>query len=321
MDDHDLTLVDATGALQQVYLPPGGSAEIRATLTPGDWKLYCSLFAGTPESHEQMGMAARHPRPRRPHPRLPARPGRPRGAGPGGPLGRAGPPPRPPRRAIGSAACPRARPSSFPAPSPATTWPGCATPPPPPRLPPPRGGALRAGPGDRADGPRGARGGGPYAGGRTARALVPARRLTLVPVLRAGLAMLEPALELLPDDTRVGFLGMARDEETLRAAHLPREPARRASRATRCVAAGRDDRDRRLQRRRAGRAARRPGRARLRLVGLIAAPEGLAAVAAAHPDVPITVAAIDERLDERGFIVPGPRRRRRPPLRRESAPG
>ena len=39
MDDHDLSLVDATGALQQVYLAPGGSAEIRATLTPGDWKL------------------------------------------------------------------------------------------------------------------------------------------------------------------------------------------------------------------------------------------------------------------------------------------
>jgi len=72
MDDHDLSLVDATGALQQVYLGPGGSAEIRATLTPGDWKLWCSLFAGTPESHEQMGMVtvirarADHLRPYRP---------------------------------------------------------------------------------------------------------------------------------------------------------------------------------------------------------------------------------------------------------------
>ena len=40
-------------------------------------------------------------------------------------------------------------------------------------------------------------------------------------------------------------------------------------------------------------------------IGLIAAPEGLAVIAAAEPEVPVTVAAIDERLDERGFIVPG----------------
>jgi uracil phosphoribosyltransferase len=53
------------------------------------------------------------------------------------------------------------------------------------------------------------------------------------------------------------------------------------------------------------RALRAAGARRLRLVGLIAAPEGLAAVAAAEPDVAVTVAAIDERLDERGFIVPG----------------
>src|SRR5690606_22153598 len=44
----------------------------------------------------------------------------------------------------------------------------------------------------------------------------PARRITLVPVLRAGLALLEPALALLPDSARVGFLGMSRDERTLR---------------------------------------------------------------------------------------------------------
>jgi uracil phosphoribosyltransferase len=52
-------------------------------------------------------------------------------------------------------------------------------------------------------------------------------------------------------------------------------------------------------------AVRAAGARRVRLAGLIAAPEGLAAIAAADPDVPVTVAAIDERLDERGFIVPG----------------
>jgi hypothetical protein len=58
MDDHDLSLVDATGTLHRVALGPGASAEIRATLTPGTWKIWCSLFAGTPESHELLGMVS-----------------------------------------------------------------------------------------------------------------------------------------------------------------------------------------------------------------------------------------------------------------------
>ncbi len=58
MDDHDLTLVDAAGITHQVYLGPGDSNSIRATLTPGTWKLYCSLFAGTPSSHEALGMVS-----------------------------------------------------------------------------------------------------------------------------------------------------------------------------------------------------------------------------------------------------------------------
>ena len=58
MDDHDLTLVDANGTLQQIFLAPGEQGSIRATLTPGVWKLYCSLFEGTPSSHEALGMVA-----------------------------------------------------------------------------------------------------------------------------------------------------------------------------------------------------------------------------------------------------------------------
>ena len=143
--------------------------------------------------------------------------------------------------------------------------------------------------------------------------------MTLVPVLRAGLAMLEPALQLLPDDTRVGFLGMVRDERTLAPrTYLESLPADLDG--DEVVVLDVDDRDRRLERRRPAARCATAGARRLRLVGLIAAPEGLAAVAAAQPDVAITVAAIDERLDERGFIVPGPGRRRRPPLRRV-APG
>jgi uncharacterized cupredoxin-like copper-binding protein len=58
MDDHDLTLVDAAGTVHQVALAPGATDTIRASLTPGVWKLYCSLFAGTPSSHEDLGMVA-----------------------------------------------------------------------------------------------------------------------------------------------------------------------------------------------------------------------------------------------------------------------
>jgi len=58
MDDHDLTLVDATGAVRAVALAPGATESFQATLAPGEWKLYCSLFAGTPSSHEALGMVA-----------------------------------------------------------------------------------------------------------------------------------------------------------------------------------------------------------------------------------------------------------------------
>jgi uracil phosphoribosyltransferase len=132
---------------------------------------------------------------------------------------------------------------------------------------------------------------------------VPARRITVVPILRAGLAMLSPALELLPDDTRVGFLGMARDEETLRPrAYLDSLPAE----------LGRDDvlvLDPMIATGGSALAAlgalRAAGARNIRLAGIIAAPEGLARIREADDEVAITVASIDERLNKRGFIVPG----------------
>ena len=136
-----------------------------------------------------------------------------------------------------------------------------------------------------------------------ATVLLPARRITVVPVLRAGLAMLQPALDLLPDDTRVGFLGMARDEVTaLPSSYLQSLPGGLAGDEVVVlevmIATGGSSAA-------ALAAARAAGAQRLHLVGLIAAPEGLAALAATHPDVPVTVAAIDQRLDARNFIVPG----------------
>lgn len=58
MDDHDLTLTDAAGVVHTLYLAPGESGTLQVTLPPGSWKLYCSLFAGTPSSHEALGMVA-----------------------------------------------------------------------------------------------------------------------------------------------------------------------------------------------------------------------------------------------------------------------
>lgn len=131
----------------------------------------------------------------------------------------------------------------------------------------------------------------------------PARRVTLVPVLRAGLALLEPALRLLPESTRVGFLGMARDEVTLE----PRFSMERlpgdlgddevvvldVMLATGGSAAAAVD------------AVMAAGARRVRVACLLAAPEGVRRLHQAHPEVALTLAALDERLDDRGFIVPG----------------
>ena len=57
MDDHDLALVDASGNVRSVDVPPRESRSLVATLGPGQVKLYCSLFAGTPGSHEALGMS------------------------------------------------------------------------------------------------------------------------------------------------------------------------------------------------------------------------------------------------------------------------
>jgi uracil phosphoribosyltransferase len=131
---------------------------------------------------------------------------------------------------------------------------------------------------------------------------IPPSRVTVVPVLRAGLGMLDAVLALLPA-SRVGFLGVYRDEETLVAvpyyAKLPFEidggdallldpmlaTGGSASHSIRvCKEAGARD---------------------VRLLSLIAAPEGIARVHAEHPDVKIYTAGIDRGLDEHGYIRPG----------------
>lgn len=131
----------------------------------------------------------------------------------------------------------------------------------------------------------------------------PARRLTVVPVLRAGLALLEPALALAPGEPRVGFIGLARDERTLLpSCYLQSLPAGLADDDVLVlepmVATGGSTVA-------ALDALAARGARRLAVAALIAAPEGLDAIARSHPGVRVTVAAVDAGLDERGFIVPG----------------
>jgi uracil phosphoribosyltransferase len=135
---------------------------------------------------------------------------------------------------------------------------------------------------------------------------VTARRLeadiAVVPVLRAGLGMVEGFLALLPD-ARVGHLGIQRDETELTPRdYFERLPPGLADAyvfildpmlATGGSAVHALDR------------LREAGGRRLALVCLVAAPEGVGAVHDAHPDVPIWTAALDDRLDERGYIRPG----------------
>jgi uracil phosphoribosyltransferase len=105
----------------------------------------------------------------------------------------------------------------------------------------------------------------------------------VIAVLRAGLGMVDGFLRFVPD-AAIGHLGMRRNEETLQPEdYYENLPAGLAA----------------LHR------MRRAGAQDLRLVCLVAAPEGVAFVQAAHPDVPILAAVQDRDLDERGYIRPG----------------
>lgn len=136
----------------------------------------------------------------------------------------------------------------------------------------------------------------PYRGSRLAE------QVGLVPVLRAGIGMVEAALALIPE-AQVWHIGLFRDERTLRPIeYYNRLPA--GATAQVCLVL-----DPMLA---TGGSAiatidilQRWGARRVKYVGIIAAPEGVAALSAAHPTVPIHVAALDERLSERGYILPG----------------
>lgn len=127
-------------------------------------------------------------------------------------------------------------------------------------------------------------------------------RVGLVPILRAGLGMVDPMLDLLPD-SEVWHLGLYRDEETARPveyySRLPiGEPVDVALVIDPMLATGGSASS-------ALEALQRWGVPKTKLLSIIAAPEGVAAVAASFPETQVYVCAVDERLDENKFIVPG----------------
>ncbi|MFB2593224.1 uracil phosphoribosyltransferase [Paracoccus sp. p4-l81] len=128
------------------------------------------------------------------------------------------------------------------------------------------------------------------------------KKLALVSILRAGNGLLDGILELIPA-ARVGFIGLYRDPETLQPVqYYCKLPAGLEDRLTIAV-------DPMLATGNSSVAAidllKKQGARNIRMLCLLAAPEGVARMQAAHPDVPIITAALDERLDEHGYIVPG----------------
>lgn len=131
---------------------------------------------------------------------------------------------------------------------------------------------------------------------------VAGKKLAIIPILRAGLGMVDGLLDLVPA-ARVGHIGMSRDEVT----HEPQEyycklPKDIEERICLIVdpmlATGGSAADALMQ-------LRQHGARDVRLLSIVAAPEGLARVLEADPDVHIYVCAVDEGLNERAYIVPG----------------
>lgn len=124
----------------------------------------------------------------------------------------------------------------------------------------------------------------------------------LVAILRAGLGLLEGARMVLPE-APVGHLGLVRDEHTLQpteyVVRLPRDLAHRGALVLDPMLATGGTAIQAIHR------VKQSGATAVRFACVVAAPEGVAAFRVAHPDVPITAAALDERLNERGYIVPG----------------
>jgi uracil phosphoribosyltransferase len=137
---------------------------------------------------------------------------------------------------------------------------------------------------------------------RTSVTRISGKKVAICPILRAGMGMLDGVLSLI-SGARVGFIGLYRDEDTLQAVEyyvkLPNDIAERdvilldpmlaTGNSTAAAVA----------------TVKAAGATNIRLIALIAAPEGIAHIVEQHPDVRIVVASIDRQLNEKGYILPG----------------
>ena len=128
------------------------------------------------------------------------------------------------------------------------------------------------------------------------------KKLALISILRAGNGLLDGILELIPA-ARVGFVGLYRDEKTLQPVqYYFKVPDNLQDRVVIAV-------DPMLATGNSSAAAvdllKNAGAKNIRFLCLLAAPEGVARMKEAHPDVPIVTAALDSHLNEKGYIVPG----------------
>jgi uracil phosphoribosyltransferase len=137
---------------------------------------------------------------------------------------------------------------------------------------------------------------------RTSVQRISGKKVAVCPILRAGVGMLDGVLSLI-SGARVGFIGLYRNEETLEPVEyyvkLPQDVAERdvivldPMLATGNSTAAAID------------TVKRAGAQSVRLIAIIAAPEGIERLTTAHPDVHVVVAAVDRELNEKGYIVPG----------------
>lgn len=138
--------------------------------------------------------------------------------------------------------------------------------------------------------------------GKTVQKQLAGKKLAVVPILRAGLGMVDGVLELIPA-AKVGHIGMYRDEETLKPheyfVKMPPDIDQRDLIIVDPMLATGGSADMAIS------ALKKRGAKSMRLVVLVAAPEGVKFVQEHHPDVDIYAAALDDHLNENGYIVPG----------------
>ena len=128
------------------------------------------------------------------------------------------------------------------------------------------------------------------------------RKFVVVPILRAGLGLVDGVLRMVPS-ARVGHIGMYRDEETLEPhpyfCKMPKDVAERDVLIVDPMLATGGSASAAIT------FVKEYGVKNIKLMNILAAPEGIERVRADHPDVEIYVAAVDEKLNEHGYIVPG----------------